>query len=52
MAFLNAMAREVDFEKLKAEAVELEPKGPRGGHKTPFVFEPMRRKMHVPGSDQ
>ncbi|KAK3671719.1 hypothetical protein LTR78_008452 [Recurvomyces mirabilis] len=52
VAFLNAMAREVDFEKLRSEAVAPEAKGPRGGHKTPFVFEPMRRKMHVPGSDQ
>lgn len=48
--FLNVMARDVDCSKIKA------PKGsdvgPHGGHETPFVFEPMRRKLHLPGSDQ
>jgi hypothetical protein len=50
IGFLNAIARDVDFSKIKA------PKpmnvGPHGGHETPFVFEPMRRKAHMPGSDQ
>ena len=44
------MAREVDFAKFERPAVPA--KGPKGGHKTPFVFEPMRRKAHVPGSEQ
>ncbi|KAK5137031.1 hypothetical protein LTR08_001040 [Meristemomyces frigidus] len=48
--FLNAMAREVDFEKV--EAPELKTYGPAGGHKTPFAFEPMRRKMHLRGPEQ
>ena len=48
--FLNAMAREVDFDKL--EPHKMLAKGPQGGHKTPFTFNPMRRKAHVFGSDQ
>ncbi|KAM0713922.1 hypothetical protein Q7P37_010884 [Cladosporium fusiforme] len=48
--FLNAMAREVDFDKL--ERPEMPKAGPIGGHKTPFAFDPMRRKAHVEGSDQ
>lgn len=49
-AFLNAMARDVDCSKIKApKAPDV---GPHGGHETPFVFEPMRRKLHLPGSDQ
>ena len=47
---MNAMAREVDFGKLEPHA--LETMGPRGDHKSPFVFEPMRRKMHLPESEQ
>jgi len=50
VAFLNAMAREVDFGKIEAPVVKQQ--GPRDGHKTPFVFAPMRRKMHIPGSEQ
>ena len=41
------MARDVDFEKI--EAPEMKVYGPAGGHETPFVFEPMRRKMHLRG---
>lgn len=44
------MAREVDFEKLEPPAMP--EKGPMGGHKTPFAFDPMRRRAHVEGSDQ
>ena len=48
--FLNAMAKEVDLDKI--EAPKMPEKGPEGGHKTPMIFEPMRRKMHIPGSEQ
>ncbi|KAK1051704.1 hypothetical protein LTR33_014537 [Friedmanniomyces endolithicus] len=48
VAFLNAMAREVDFGRL--EPHQLPQMGPRGGHKRSFVFDPTRRKMHMPGS--
>ena len=44
------MARDVDFDKL--EPYKMQAKGPQGGHKTPFTFNPMRRKAHVFGSDQ
>ena len=44
------MARDVDFDKM--EAPELKTYGPAGGHKTPFVFEPMRRKMYLRGPEQ
>lgn len=47
--FLNAMAREVDFDKL--EPPEMPFKGPQGGHQSPFAFDPMRRKAHVFDSD-
>lgn len=50
MNFLNAMARDVDFDKI--EPPKMPGKGPVGGHKTPFAFDPMRRKAHVAGSDQ
>lgn len=50
MAFLNAMARDVDLSKI--EAPEIGKKGPHGGHETPFVFEPVRRKLHIPGSEK
>ncbi|KAK5118620.1 hypothetical protein LTR85_008085 [Meristemomyces frigidus] len=50
VAFLNAMAREVDFSKIEPPAPKS--KGPHGGHQTPFVFEPMRRKLHLRGSEQ
>jgi hypothetical protein len=43
--FLNAMARDVDFDKL--EPAKMPFKGPQGGHKSPFAFDPMRRKAHV-----
>ena len=43
--FLNAMAKDVDFEK--TESLSPAYKGPVGGHETPFVFEPMRRKLHL-----
>ncbi|KAH9837514.1 alpha/beta hydrolase fold [Teratosphaeria destructans] len=46
--FLNAMAREVDFEKM--EHPEPQVHGPKGGHQTPFAFGPMRRRAHVVGS--
>lgn len=48
--FLNAMARNVDFDKF--EPPVMPSKGPQGGHKSPFAFDPMRRKAHVEGSDQ
>lgn len=48
--FLNAMAREVDFDKLEPKKMPF--KGPQGGHKSPFAFDPMRRKAHVFDSDQ
>jgi hypothetical protein len=48
--FLNAMAKEVDFDKI--EPPKMPTKGPQGGHKSPFLFDPMRRKAHVDGSDQ
>jgi hypothetical protein len=48
--FLNAMARDVDFSKIEPpKAMDV---GPHGGHDTPFVFEPMRRKAHLPGRAQ
>lgn len=47
---MNAMAREVDFGKIEPYAPKSN--GPRGGHQTPFVFEPMRRKLHLQGSEQ
>lgn len=43
------MAKDVDF--TKTEFPKPVDKGPRGGHQTPFRFEPMRRKLHVQ-SDQ
>ncbi len=46
---MNVMAREVDFGRLEPHGIPQ--MGPRGGHKTSFVFEPMRRKMHIPGSE-
>jgi len=48
--FLNTMAREVDFEKLGPQSEVYH--GPRGGHRTPMVFESMRRRMHIPGREQ
>ena len=48
--YLNAMAREIDFDKIEAPA--LAATGPQGGHKTPFLFEPMRRKLHLPGKGE
>jgi hypothetical protein len=48
--FLNAMAREVDFDKFERPTMPF--KGPQGGHKSPFAFDPMRRKAHVFDSDQ
>jgi hypothetical protein len=48
--FLNAMAKEVDFDKI--ESPKMPSKGPQGGHKSPFAFDPMRRKAHIVGSDQ
>jgi len=45
--FLNEMARNIDFDKIKVPASP--GKGPRGGHETPFVFDPMRRKLHIVG---
>ncbi|KAK3115079.1 hypothetical protein LTR53_005945 [Teratosphaeriaceae sp. CCFEE 6253] len=50
VGFLNAMARDIDFDNLEPHALPLQ--GPRGGHETPFVFAPMRRKTHVPESEQ
>jgi hypothetical protein len=48
--FLNAMARDIDFSEIEPpKAMDV---GPHGGHETPFVFEPMRRKAHLPGSAQ
>ena len=51
MAFLNAMAKDVDFEKIEMPEVVDATEG-KAVHKTPFVFEPMRRKLHIPGNDQ
>ncbi|GAB7327072.1 hypothetical protein MBLNU13_g10999t1 [Cladosporium sp. NU13] len=48
--FLNAMAREVDFDKLELPKMPF--KGPHGGHQSPFAFDPMRRKAYVFDSDQ
>ena len=48
--FLNAMAKEVDFDRLEPPKMPF--KGPQGGHKSPFAFDPMRRKAHVFDSDQ
>jgi uncharacterized protein len=45
------MARNVDFEKMQHPNLNT-PHGPHGGHKTPFLFEPMRRRAHVAGSEQ
>ncbi|KAK4889858.1 hypothetical protein LTR27_011371 [Elasticomyces elasticus] len=50
VGFLNAMAREVDLSKIEPHAMPSY--GPRGGHKTPFAFEAMRRKMHMQESPQ
>ncbi|KAK5109235.1 hypothetical protein LTR62_007217 [Meristemomyces frigidus] len=50
VAFLNAMARDIDHENLQPAALPAH--GPRGGHKTPLEFEPMRRKAYVPSSSQ
>ena len=50
VGFLNAMARDVDFANIKPP--EEQKQGPHGGHDTSFVFEPMRRKLHVVGSEQ
>lgn len=44
------MARDVDFDKMGKP--EMPAKGPAGGHKSPFAFDPMRRKAHVADSDQ
>ena len=44
------MAKNVDFDEI--EAPEQKVFGPHGGHDSPFVFEAMRRKLHLPGSDQ
>lgn len=49
VGFLNAM-REIDFSKTEKPMVG--EKGPHGGHQTPFVFSPMRRKLHLPSSEQ
>lgn len=40
------MAKDVDFDEIEPQGLAFQ--GPRGGHQTPFVFEPTRRKMHVP----
>ena len=50
VGFLNAMAKDVDFSKIEAPKPKVIE--PRGAHQSPFVFEPMRRKLHLPGSDQ
>lgn len=39
------MAKDIDFSK--TEAPKFGDKGPHGGHETPFVFAPMRRKLHL-----
>ena len=44
------MAKEVDFDKIEPPKMPF--KGPQGGHKSPFLFDPMRRKAHVDGSDR
>lgn len=49
MGFLNAM-RDIDFSKVQAPDFGMQ--GPDGAHKTPFSFDPMRRKCHMPGSNQ
>ena len=41
--FLNAMAKDV----VGVETPVPKGKGPHGGHDTPFVFQPMRRMMHL-----
>ena len=40
------MAKDIDFSKTEAPKSFGE-KGPHGGHETPFVFSPMRRKLHL-----
>lgn len=49
VGFLNAM-KDVDFNNVDAPEVAKE--GPHGGHQTPFVFEPMRRKSYRAQSEQ
>ena len=48
--FLKQMQADVDFSKIDRK-VGIAAKGPQGGHQTPFAFDPMRRKAHVPGSE-
>jgi predicted alpha/beta-fold hydrolase len=50
VGFLNAMARDVDFSKI--DAPKMVQKGPHGGHETPFVYGPMRRRAYVPSREQ
>ncbi|KAF2206990.1 hypothetical protein CERZMDRAFT_52013 [Cercospora zeae-maydis SCOH1-5] len=49
LGFLEAM-RNVDFDKIEAPVFGRQ--GPHGGHETPFVFDPMRRKSHRPAGEQ
>lgn len=39
------MAKDIDFSK--TEGPDMGSKSRHGGHETPFVFEPMRRKLHL-----
>ncbi|KXL42713.1 hypothetical protein M433DRAFT_1112 [Acidomyces richmondensis BFW] len=48
--YLNAMAQEIEFSKL--EHPQPPRQGPHGGHKTPFMYDPMRRKAHRPDDPQ
>lgn len=41
------MAREVDLDKIEAPQ-KTDTSGHGSGHRTPFVFKPMRRKLCVP----
>jgi hypothetical protein len=46
LGFLNAMAKNVDLANIEAPMFVDEP---HGGFKTPFVFEAMRRPLHLVG---
>lgn len=50
VAFLNAMAQNVDFSKIKAPKWLHDEE--HGGFRTPFVFTPTRRQLHIAGEEQ
>jgi hypothetical protein len=49
---LNAAARDIDVSKIEEPKSMGELPANRSGHKLPFVFEPTRHKLHLPGSDR